>query len=49
MRTSGRGEESPRWSRRIGWLLAIWTLSVGAMALIALALKGVMRLAGLST
>jgi hypothetical protein len=49
MKTSGRDEETPRWGRRIVWLLAIWTLSVGAMALVALALKGVMRLAGLTT
>ena len=47
--TSRRSEETPRWGRRIAWLLAIWTLSVGAMALVAYALKGVMRLVGLTT
>jgi hypothetical protein len=38
----------PRWTRRIAWLLVIWTLSVGAMALLAFAIRFVMRLAGLS-
>jgi len=42
-----RGAEGrPRWGRRIAWLLAIWTLSVLAMALMAFAIKGIMRLAG---
>jgi hypothetical protein len=36
----------PRWGRRIAWLLAIWTLSVLVMALMAFAIKGIMRLAG---
>ncbi len=38
-----------RWWRRIGWLLLIWVLSVGALALVAAILKVVMRTAGLST
>ena len=37
---------APRWGRRIAWLLAIWTLSVAAMALLAFAIKVIMRLAG---
>jgi hypothetical protein len=46
-RTGRRGaEDTPRWPRRIAWLLVIWTLSVGAMALVAFVLKGIMRLAG---
>lgn len=35
-----------RWGRRVAWLIAIWLLSVGALALVAFALKGIMRLAG---
>ncbi len=38
--------EPPRWGRRIAWLIAIWILSVGALTLVAFAIKGVMRLAG---
>lgn len=37
----------PRWPRRVAWLLAIWAGSVGALALVAVALKAVMRLVGL--
>lgn len=44
---------SPRdarlWARRIAWLLAIWSLSVGALAVVALVLKGLMRLVGMSS
>ena len=36
------------WCKRIGWLVAIWMLSVAALGIVALALKGIMRLAGLS-
>ena len=38
--------ESPRWGRRIAWLIGIWLLSVGALTLVAFAIKGVMKLAG---
>ncbi len=37
------------WGRRIAWLVAIWTASVAALAVVALALKGIMRLAGMSS
>jgi Protein of unknown function (DUF2474) len=37
---------APRWGRRIAWLIAIWILSVGVLALVAFAIKGIMRLAG---
>ncbi len=37
------------WWRRIGWLLAIWALSVAALGLVAWLLKGVMRMVGLSS
>jgi hypothetical protein len=36
------------WWKRVGWLLLIWLLSVGALALVAAILKIVMRVAGLS-
>ena len=36
------------WWKRVGWLLAIWTLSVAALALVAAALRLLMRLAGLT-
>jgi hypothetical protein len=49
MTTATRRPGSRLWARRIGWLVAIWTLSVGALALASLALKGVMRLVGMST
>lgn len=35
--------------KRIGWLVLIWALSVGALGAVALALKLVMRAAGLTT
>jgi hypothetical protein len=37
------------WLRRIGWLVLIWTASVCALALVALALRALMGLAGLTT
>jgi hypothetical protein len=37
------------WARRLGWLVVIWALSVGALALVAASLKGVMRLVGMSS
>ena len=37
------------WLRRIGWLALIWALSVGALAVVALILRGVMSAAGLTT
>jgi hypothetical protein len=36
------------WVRRIAWLVAIWALSVGAVALVALLLKAIMRLVGMT-
>ena len=36
------------WTRRIGWLLLIWTLSVLAVAGVAGLLRAAMQLAGLS-
>jgi hypothetical protein len=37
------------WSRRIAWLAAIWAASVAALAVVALVLKTIMRLAGMSS
>lgn len=37
----------PHWLRRLGWLVLIWTASVVALALVALALRVLMTLAGL--
>ena len=36
------------WCERIGWLLLIWLLGVGALGAVALALILVMRLVGLT-
>jgi hypothetical protein len=36
------------WRKRLGWLLLLWLLGVGALGLVTLLLKLVMRLAGLA-
>jgi hypothetical protein len=36
------------WARRLGWLTAIWAASVLALAVVALAMRVLMGLAGLS-
>jgi hypothetical protein len=36
------------WLRRIGWLVLIWTVSVLALAAVAVAIRMVMSLAGLT-
>jgi hypothetical protein len=36
------------WVRRFGWLILIWTLSVIALAVVAVLLRAVMNLGGLS-
>jgi hypothetical protein len=36
------------WLRRTGWLVAIWTISVAGLALVALALRLLMKSAGLT-
>lgn len=38
---------APTWLGRIGWLVLIWSLSVLALGLVALAMHAVMDLAGL--
>ena len=34
------------WWKRVGWLLLLWLLGVGALAVVAFALKVLMRFAG---
>jgi Protein of unknown function (DUF2474) len=36
------------WARRVGWLILIWTLSVIALAVVAVLLRTMMKIAGLS-
>jgi hypothetical protein len=36
------------WGRRVLWLIAIWSASVLALGLAALAMRGLMNLAGLT-
>lgn len=40
-------EPAARWSRRLGWMLALWSASVAALALVAWLLNGLMGWAGL--
>jgi Protein of unknown function (DUF2474) len=36
------------WPSRVGWLVLIWAASVAALAVVALAMRGLMALAGLT-
>jgi hypothetical protein len=36
------------WVRRVLWLVAIWSASVAALGVVALAMRGLMGLAGLT-
>ena len=36
------------WARRMLWLVGIWSASVLALALVAMAMRGLMGLAGLT-
>lgn len=36
------------WARRIGWLVLIWSASVLALGLVAMAMRGLMSLAGMT-
>lgn len=38
----------PRWAKRIGWLVLIWIVSVGALAIVAMVFKWLMNSAGLT-
>jgi hypothetical protein len=44
---SAQAPARARWLRRLGWLVLIWSASVVALALVALALRVLMTLAGL--
>ncbi|MBL0150983.1 MAG: DUF2474 domain-containing protein [Ideonella sp.] len=37
---------SPRWRTRLAWLVAFWISGVGAMALVTVLLRWLMRLVG---
>jgi Protein of unknown function (DUF2474) len=37
------------WLRRIGWLVLIWTASVATLGVVALILRALMSLAGLTS
>jgi len=36
------------WSRRIAWMLVLWTVSVSLLGVVAYLLKGVMTMAGMT-
>lgn len=40
------GQDS-RWQTRVGWLILIWSASVGALGVVAYCMKLFMRAAGL--
>jgi hypothetical protein len=37
------------WLKRVGWLVAIWTLSITALAVVSFGLKFLMRAVGFHT
>jgi hypothetical protein len=39
----------PNWGRRIAWLVGLWVAGVAALGLVALLLRVLMRLAGLTS
>ncbi len=41
--------QKPRWTRRIGWLVLLWSASVAALGLVAFAVRALMNMAGLTT
>ncbi len=38
----------PQWLRRVGWLILIWAASVAALGAVALVLRAIMSVAGLT-
>jgi hypothetical protein len=44
----GRKRAPRRWLRRIGWMLLIWSASVAALGAVALGLRLLMRLIGMT-
>ena len=41
-------QDKKLWPRRVGWLLLIWTASVGALAIVAVLFRLLMSMAGLT-
>ncbi|PPA01301.1 DUF2474 domain-containing protein [Pseudomonas sp. MWU12-2312b] len=46
---SGKKSKSPSWYRRVMWLIAIWFGSVVALGVVAILLRLMMKLAGMTT
>ncbi|QOW21161.1 DUF2474 domain-containing protein [Novilysobacter avium] len=49
VRTPVDGPRRPHWVRRVAWLVLIWSASVATLALVALAIKVIMRAVGMTT
>ena len=49
MKDEPNSPDSLGWATRTRWLIVIWSLSVGALALVALSLKALMKLVGMSS
>ncbi len=47
MQTSADEPARVNWPQRVGWLLLLWLASVGALGLLALALRMLMHWAGM--
>ncbi|OSJ08964.1 hypothetical protein BST63_27510 [Bradyrhizobium canariense] len=41
--------QSQKWLGRVGWLILIWGISVTALLAVALALRAVLSIAGMTT
>lgn len=48
-RNTAQAPRRSHWGKRLAWLALIWSASVAALALVALALKVIMRAAGMTT
>jgi hypothetical protein len=46
--TDSKSKPSNSWPRRIGWMVLIWCASVAALGAVALGLRLVMRLIGMT-
>jgi Protein of unknown function (DUF2474) len=40
--------DSRKWLRRVGWLILIWATSVAALGAVALVLRAIMSVAGMT-